>query len=314
VPDLAAFSEATGWFGAVWDRTTSIEPAYLLLGCALQGGQTVLNGVAWRNILRAAYPDRPVPTRPIVSAYAGGVGLNAFLPAQAGTIAYLGMFRAIIPDSRMVTLTAGTVVQNLFYAVASAAIVLFAFLARPGSASASGDRATVDGTAWLIMLALAAVVLVLAGRFVLKRLRTAWEQVKEGLRILRSPGRYLREVLAVQVAAYVLRMGVTATFLRALDIPVTLRNVLLVIAATAISSTVAITPGGIGTQQALASVALRDVAPAHVVTAYSLSQQAVITVFNIAFGLALLVSAFGWSATRDVVRKTRRPTTDASAG
>jgi uncharacterized membrane protein YbhN (UPF0104 family) len=81
--------------------------------------------------------------------------------------------------------------------------------------------------------------------------------------------------------------------------------VFAIIAASSISTTFAITPGGIGTQEAMAAVALRGVAPAHVVTAYSLAQQAVVTVFNIAFGLALLLTTVGWSTTREVLRNAR---------
>ena len=62
-----------------------------------------------------------MPLREIFAAYAGGIGLNSFLPAQAGTIAYLGMYRAIIVNSRMVTIVAGGIAQNLFYASPSSA-------------------------------------------------------------------------------------------------------------------------------------------------------------------------------------------------
>ena len=40
-----------------------------------------------------------MPVRPILASYAGGIGLNSFLPAQAGTFAYFGMFRVIITGS-----------------------------------------------------------------------------------------------------------------------------------------------------------------------------------------------------------------------
>ena len=82
----------------------------------------------------------------------------------------------------------------------------------------------------------------------------------------------------------------------AFGIPVTLRNIFLIIAANSVSSTFAVTPGGVGTQQAMASVALRNVAPASTVTAYSLSQQLIMCAWNIAFGLTLMATTFGWSS------------------
>ena len=58
--------------------------------------QTLFIALAWRNILRAAYPKSVLPYREILSYYAGGNGLNAILPASAGTVAMLGLFRTPI--------------------------------------------------------------------------------------------------------------------------------------------------------------------------------------------------------------------------
>ena len=52
----------------------------------------------------------------------------------------------------------------------------------------------------------------------------------------------------------------------------------------------------------MASFALRNVAPASTVTAYSLSQQMICMAWNITFGLVFMASTFGWSATKDMVR------------
>ena len=53
-------------------------------------------------------------------------------------------------------------------------------------------------------------------------------------------------MLSVQVASYIARIGVNATFMFAFGIPVTVRNIFLIIAANSISSTFAVTPGGVG--------------------------------------------------------------------
>jgi hypothetical protein len=45
----------------------------------------------------------------------------------------------------------------------------------------------------------------------------------------------------------------------------------------------------------LASVALRNYAPAHVVTAYSLGQQLILTAWDVVLGFVLLWSTIGWS-------------------
>ena len=124
--------------------------------------------------------------------------------------------------------------------------------------------------------------------------------------ILHTPRLYVTRVLSLQVASYVARMGVNATYMYAFGIPVSIRNIFLIIAANSISSTFAVTPGGVGTQQALASVALRDVAPASTVTAYSLAQQLISMAWNITFGLIMMITTFGWSTTKGMIKESRK--------
>ena len=303
---LDILSDVTGWFGDVWDQIKAVDVQYLVLGCALQSVQTTLNGLAWRNILAESYGHEKVPVRPIIASYAGGLGLNSFLPAQAGTFAYLGMFRAIITGSAFAGILAGGVVQNLFFGVVGGLNYLYLFLTREGSADKSANQATSDSGPKIVFLVLAGLLLLIVARFLWKRYRQVWEDAKDGAAILRRPRLYVTRVLALQVASYTARIGVNANFMYAFGIPVTIRNVFLIIAANSVSSTFAVTPGGVGTQQAMASFALRDVAPASTVTAYSLAQQMILIAWNITFGLVAMASTFGWSATKDMVRESRQ--------
>jgi uncharacterized membrane protein YbhN (UPF0104 family) len=303
---LDILSDITGWFGEVWDQIRAVDVQYLVIGCALQTVQTTLNGLAWRNILAESYQHEHVPVRPIIASYAGGLGLNSFLPAQAGTFAYLGMFRAIIAGSAFAGILAAGVVQNLFFGVIGGLNYLYLFATREGSAEKSGDQVTADGGPKVVFLVLAALLLLIVARFLWKRYRKVWEDAKEGAAILRTPRLYVTRVLVLQVTSYAARVGVNATFMYAFGIPVTVRNVFLIIAANSVSSTFAVTPGGVGTQQAMASFALRDVAPASTVTAYSLAQQMILIAWNITFGLAAMASTFGWSATKDMIRESRK--------
>ena len=85
-----------------------------------------------------------MPLREIFATYAGGIGLNSFLPAQAGTIAYLGMYRAIIVNSRMVTIVAGGIAQNLFYAVIGTLVYIYLFTRRAGAETEASPELTAD--------------------------------------------------------------------------------------------------------------------------------------------------------------------------
>ena len=60
-------------------------------------------------------------------------------------------------------------------------------------------------------------------------------------------------------------------------------------------------PGGVGTQQALATAALRNTASSSVVAAYSLGQQLILAAWDITLGLLLLWTAIGWTATRALI-------------
>jgi len=152
-----------------------------------------------------------------------------------------------------------------------------------------------------------ALVAVVVARAAWGRFRTRLAAVTEGGAILRTPRRFVCGVLALQFAAYVLRMGVFATFMRAYGIPVTLGSVLLLMGVSAVSSTFSATPGGVGTQQALATVVLRNTASSQTVAGYSFGQQLILGAWDLIFGLALLWSTIGLAATRDLTRRRQRP-------
>ena len=135
--------------------------------------QTTLNGLAWRNILAESYGSDNVPVRPILASYAGGIGLNSFLPAQAGTFAYFGMFRVIIAGSAFAGILAAGVVQNIFFGIVGALNYVFLFFSRPGSAEKAGDQVTADGGPKIVFLILAGLLLAFVIRFLWKRYRTS---------------------------------------------------------------------------------------------------------------------------------------------
>jgi uncharacterized membrane protein YbhN (UPF0104 family) len=304
--DIQIISDIAGWCSEVWDQIRSVDIQYLILGCFFQSVQTVLNGLAWRNILSETYGPENVPRRPMVSAYAGGIGLNSFLPAQAGTFAYFGMFRVIIVGSSFTAILAAGVVQNLFFGVIGTLNYVYLFATRTGSVTRSEHQVSAHSGWKIAFLIAAALLVVIVLRVLWRKLRDLWQNAKQGAVILTRPRRYVTHVLALQVASYISRMCVNATFMYAFGIPVSVRNIFLIIAANSVSSTFAVTPGGVGTQQAMASVALRKVAPASTVTAYSLSQQLIMCAWNITFGLVLMATTFGWSSTRELISESRK--------
>lgn len=288
-----------GWVREVVDQLGSISLPILLIALTLHTCETLLNALAWRNILRRAYPKSGASFRLVLGAYGGGVGLNAILPAQAGTVAMLGLYRTQIQTSTALGLVGAGVVQNVFFLVASGAICVGLVVIHPGLFSLQlGPLA-----AHAALAVAAATVIALVAWVVLRRFQDTWADAREGAAILATPRIYATEVLLVELASYGARVGVTATFMRAYDVPVSVQSVLLILAVNAIASTFAFTPGGVGTQQALATAALRNTASSSVVAAYSLGQQLILAAWDIGLGLLLLWSAIGWAATRAVVHR-----------
>jgi uncharacterized membrane protein YbhN (UPF0104 family) len=286
------------WLTQLWDAVTSVSVPLLVLGLALQTAQTGFVALAWRNILRAAYPEGGVRYRQILSFYAGGNALNAILPGSVGTVAMLGLFRTSIRGSTVAGLIGATVAENVFFAIVATVVYLWMFLSVAGSFEVElgwfADHAGVT-----IALVVGSVALIAVGvRLLWRRLRHTWENAKDGGVILSQPRRFLTQVVAVEAVSYAARLGVNATFMYAYDIPVSVENVFLIVGASSISSAVAIAPGAVGVQSALASVVLKGVAPAATITAYTVTQGILVTAWNATFGLVLLAREIGWPATR----------------
>jgi uncharacterized membrane protein YbhN (UPF0104 family) len=289
-----------GWIHQVVGQLRSISLPILLLALGLHTCEMLLNALAWRNILRRAYPRSDVSYRVVLGGYGGGVALNSFLPAQAGTVAMLGIYRAQIQASTALGLVGAGVVQNAFYVVIGVAVCIALIATRQGALDLQFNSLY----AHAVLVVVGAVVLGLVAWAVVRRCK-ALAGAREGAAILAEPRIYAGHVLVVELGAYVLRAAVAGLFMRAYGLPVSPQTVLFVLAVNSISSTLAFTPGGVGTQQALASAALRNVAPSSAVAAFSLGQQLILAAWDIMFGTLALASIIGWSATRTFARRGR---------
>ena len=86
-----------------------------MAGWTLQTLQTTLTAFGWYSILRAAFRTAASPYLQILAAYAAGVALNGFLPANIGTFVTLLMYVAIIPGANLPGVLGGMVVQKIFF-------------------------------------------------------------------------------------------------------------------------------------------------------------------------------------------------------
>jgi hypothetical protein len=90
-------------------------------------------------------------------------------------------------------------------------------------------------------------------------------------------------------------------FLAAYAIPVTFHTVTAVTGGNSIANVTSVTLGGAGVLQAFNVTSLKSVTDSTTATAYSTAQQLVTTAWDILFGIATLVWAFGWRRGRSVV-------------
>jgi uncharacterized membrane protein YbhN (UPF0104 family) len=296
--------DVRGWLSSVWDALTEISAKYLIAGWAVQTVQTTLTAVAWYFILRAGFPHARISYLQVLAAYAAGVALNGFLPANLGTVVMLLMFVAMIPRAGLPGVLGGMVVQKIFFTVAGTFVYLYLFLSVAGSFELQLNFFHDHPGLAVLILAGAAFLIVLLGRIFWSKLQGLWAQAKQGGAILAQPRDYVVQVLLPSFGAWLAKLGVTAIFLAGYGIPVTFHTVMSVIGGNSLANTVSATPGGVGINQAVNAAALDDVTDAATATAYSLGQQLAITAFNIAFATVLVVWAFGWTGGRLLVQES----------
>jgi uncharacterized membrane protein YbhN (UPF0104 family) len=296
--------DVAGWFSSLWDALTEIPVGYLVAGWSLQTVQTALTAVGWYFILRAGFPGAPLLYRQVLAAYATGVALNGFLPANIGTVVMLLMFVAIIPGAGLPGVLGGMVVQKIFFTVAGTFVYLYLFLSVPGSFELQLGGPHDHPWLTLLILAAAAMLIVMLARIFWRKLKGLWEKAKQGGAILAQPREYAVRVALPSFGAWLAKLGVTAVFLAGYGIAVTFHSVMSVMGGNSIANTVSVTPGGVGVNQAANVAALQDVTDAATATAYSLGQQLAVTAWNIAFAVVLVMWAFGWAGGKILVEQS----------
>jgi uncharacterized membrane protein YbhN (UPF0104 family) len=296
--------DVRGWLSSVWDALTEISLGYLLAGWAVQSVQTTLTALAWYYILRAGFPNGGVSYLQVLAAYAAGVALNGFLPANIGTFVMLLMFVAMIPGSSFVGVLGGMVVQKIFFTVVGTLVYLYLFLSVAGSFELQLNFFHDHPGLTVTMLVGGVLLIIILGRIFWRKLQGLWVKAKQGGAILARPRDYFLKVFLPSLGAWLAKLGVTGIFLAGYGIPVTFHSIMSVIGGNSLANTVSATPGGVGINQAVNAIALEDYTDAATATAYSLGQQLAITVFNIAFATIFVVWAFGWSGGKLLVRQS----------
>jgi uncharacterized membrane protein YbhN (UPF0104 family) len=294
--------DVTGWLSDLWDQIKSVPARYIIPALVVQTGQTVFAGLSYYAILRAAYRDE-VTVAPIVTAYAVGVAMNGFLPANIGTFVTLLMFVAIIPRCTFAGALAAYLVQKIFFTIAGTFVYLYLFLSVPGSFD-ENLGATSDHPLLTLGIVLGAAFLIfLLGRIFWRQLKKLWTQAKQGGAILSQPTRYFTRVFLPELVSWTCKLAVIGIFLAAFAIPVTFESVMWVAGSGSLANVASFTPGAVGITQATNALALDtccDVARETAI-AYSTAQQLIVTAWNVGLATLLVVLVFGWTGGKVLV-------------
>jgi len=294
--------DVRGWLSQLWDQIKAVPAQYIVAGLLFQTAQTVLAGLSYYGILSAAYPGE-VMFAPIVAAYAVGVAMNGFLPANMGTFVTLVMFVAIIPSTTFAGSLAAYLVQKIFFTIVGTFVYLYLFLSVPGSFEESLGNISDHPARTILIVAGGGVLIVLLGRIFWRQVKKLWAQAKKGGAILAQPKRYMTRAFLPSFASWLCKLAVIGIFLAAFAIPVTFESIMWIVGSGSLANVVSFTPGAVGITQATNALALNtccDVANETAV-AYSSAQQLIVTAWNVVFALVLVVLVFGWTGGKVLV-------------
>jgi uncharacterized membrane protein YbhN (UPF0104 family) len=297
--------DVIGWLDNLWDQIKEVPPGYIVLALAAQTAQTVLAGLSYYGILSAAYPGH-VELRPIVAAYAVGVAMNNFLPANIGTFVTLLMFVAIIPACTFAGAIAAYLVQKIFFTLAGTFVYLYLFLSVPGSFDEALNGLDDHAVRTILVLAGGGFLVVVVARIFWRQVKNLWAKAKAGGAILAQPKRYATRVFLPSLLSWLCKLAVIAIFLAAFAIPVTFASVMWVVGSGSLANVVSVTPGSVGITQATNALALDaccDVAKSTAVN-YSTAQQLITTAWNVTLALVLVVWVFGWTGGKLLVSQS----------
>ncbi len=265
---------------------------------------------AWRNVLRAAYPGKPIAFLPLSAAYLAGAGINAVVPAHAGDVTKVFLVKRQIPDSSYPAVTSSFLVQTVFDTTVGVLVLLYAItqgllppLPRIPDLPAFEISFWAEHPRTLAIVVGALVVAIAVGIYLLAhRVRRFWASVRQGVAILGQPRRYLREVAAWQGIGWLFRFAAFWFFLEAFGIGGSVGNVMLVMSVQAIANVVPLTPGGAGAQQALLVATLTGPSRTAVLS-FSVGTQIAMAAWSVVLGFAAILLVFRTTDWRGLIRQ-----------
>jgi uncharacterized membrane protein YbhN (UPF0104 family) len=277
-------------FRVFFDELASVSWAALAIAIGFHVVKVLLRTVAWRNILRAAYPGERIRWAPVCGAYVAGVGINSIVPGRGGDLVKLYLVRHRVPSTTYATLASTLVVETLLDFVLATGFFLWALSIGvvPSIHTPAFDWGWLfrHGKTTATIVALLTVAAIWFSRK-LSRSEGFKERLGRGVAILRDRRRYAREVASWQLASWVCRIASLYWFLRAFHVRATIHNALLCQVVDSLATLLPFSPGGAGTKQGFLVAILHGQASTSRLLAFSIGQYVAVTLINVA--LAALV-------------------------
>jgi uncharacterized membrane protein YbhN (UPF0104 family) len=289
--------------GVFFDRLTSVELEWLAIGVLCHLCKLVAVSRAWRNIVKAAYPDRPVRWLQMFGAYVAGTGVNAIIPARGGDVVRLYLAKHRIEGSTYTTLVSTSLLQTIFDMVLAGCFILWAVtqgvlpgidvLRSPALPSLDWGWAFRNPTAGLILFGLLLLFGTALVAWIAERVDHFLDKIKQGFAAFSDRTYYVRHVVPWQLCDWALRLITIYFFLRAFGIPATLYNVALVQVSQSLATIFPFSPGGIGTEQGLLVYAFRDVTARSVALSFSVGMRVTLIIVNAIVGFTAILLMTG---------------------
>lgn len=315
--NFEAFFESTATFFRHLSevRWTPLAAAILLLTA-----MELARVWSWRNALRAAYPGTRIPFLSLCAAYLTGTAVNAIIPARAGDVTKVFLAKRHVEGSTYPAVASSFLILSVFDTSAGILVLLYAISqgllpqlpVLPSLPAFEISFWAGHPEAFLITVAAVILALAVAVFLLAHRVRRFWDRVKQGVAVLRTPRRYLREVAAWQAVGWLCRFAAFWFLLEAFGIGGSVAGVMLVMSVQAISTIIPLTPGGAGAQQALLVATLGGPSRAAVLS-FSVGTQIATAAWSVVLGFASMLLVFRTSDWRGLIHQAEADATAAEA-
>lgn len=277
----------------------AVEWKWLAVGIACHLCKLVAVSRAWRNIVKAAYPDRRVRWRPMFGAYVAGTGVNALIPARGGDVVRLFLAKRRIEGSTYTTLVSTSLLQTIFDMAVASCFIVWAVtqhvlpglnvLRSPSLPSLDYGWAFRHPTAGLVLVGLLLLFGTLLIAWIAERVDEFKAKVAQGFAAFSDRSSYFGHVASWQLADWSLRLATVFFFLKAFGLPATLHNALLVQVSQSLATIFPVSPAGIGTEQALLVYVFRNVTSKSLALSFSVGMRVTLIVVNATLGFTAIL-------------------------